>query len=101
MVHVIASIRVREGSLEEYVRLFKANVPNVLAEEGCIEYEPCVDLEMGWPAQSTDLRRMTVVEKWATKEALDAHSRAPHMIEFRRKAGHLVEGVSLQVVAAA
>lgn len=101
MVHVIASIRVKQGCLDEYVALFKANVPNVLAEDGCVQYEPCVDAPTGWEAQSLDPRRMTVVEQWASMDALQAHARAPHMAAFRKKAGHLVEGASLQVVEAA
>ena len=99
MVRVIASIRVREGALEEYVALFKGNVPNVLAEDGCIEYCPCVDADAGWPNQSLDPCRMTVVEKWVSMDALQAHSRAPHMAAFRKRAAHLVEEVTLQVVA--
>ena len=98
MVHVIASVRVRQGALDEYIARFKQNVPNVLAEPGCIEYSPCVDSDTGWSSQSLDPQRMTVVEKWDSMEALQAHSRASHMVSFRKAAGHLVEGVTLQVV---
>lgn len=98
MIHVIASIRVKEGALEDYVALFKENVPNVLAEEGCVQYAPCIDAPTGWKTQDLDPRRMTVVEQWESMEALQAHARAPHMGAFRKKAGHLVEGMSLQVV---
>ena len=97
-IHVIASIRVKEGSLAEYVSLFKENVPNVLAEDGCVQYAPCVDASTGWKTQAVDPQRMMVVEKWETMDALQAHARAPHMIAFREKAGHLVEGVTVQVV---
>ena len=38
MVHVLASLRVKAGCMPELVRIFKANVPNVLREKGCIEY---------------------------------------------------------------
>lgn len=98
MIHVIASIRVKEGALDEYVALFKENVPNVLAEDGCVQYSPCVDAETGWKTQALDPQRMTVVEQWESMAALQAHARAPHMAAFRKKAGHLVEGMTLQVV---
>ena len=101
MIHVIASIRVKKGSLEEYAALFKANVPNVLAEDGCLQYTPCLDADTGWKAQEQDPRRITIVEQWASMDALQAHSRAPHMAEFRRIAGHLVEDVSLKVLETA
>ena len=98
MVHVIASIRVKPGCLQEYVSLFKENVSNVLAEQGCVQYTPCVDADTGWPAQALDPRRLTVVERWESMDALRAHSRAPHMVAFRKSVGHLVESVALQVV---
>lgn len=101
MIHVFASIRVREGCLAEYLARFKENVPNVLAEPGCIAYSPCVDAPTGWKMQALDERRVAVVERWESMEALQAHARAPHMAEFRAKAGHLVESTSLQVVEAA
>lgn len=101
MIHVFASIRVREDCLAEYLARFKENVPNVLAEPGCIAYCPCVDAPTGWKMQALDERRVAVVERWESMEALQAHARAPHMAEFRAKAGHLVESTSLQVVEAA
>ncbi len=100
MIHVVASIRAKEGRLDEYIQRFKENVPNVLAEDGCIEYAPCLDASTGWPAQDLDPRRMTVIEKWESMAALQAHARAAHMVAFRKKAGHLVESLSLQVVEA-
>ena len=101
MVHVIASIRVKEGLLAEYTALFKENVPNVLAEDGCLQYTPCLDADTGWKAQERDPRRITIVEQWTSMGALQAHSEAPHMSEFRRRAGHLVEDVSLRVLKTA
>jgi len=101
MINVIASIRTRPGCLNEYLVQFKRNIPHVLAEEGCLEYVPCVDAHTGWESQDLDGGRVTVVEKWESMEALRAHSVAPHMVALREKVGHLVESVSLQVVAAA
>lgn len=101
MIHVTASIRTKEGCRDEYLARFKENLPNVQAEKGCIQYVPCVDADTGWEVQALDPRRVTVVEAWASMEALQAHSRAPHMAAFRKKAGHLVESVTLQVVESA
>ena len=44
MIHVIASITIKEGRKSEYLDIFKANIPLVLAEEGCVDYLPTVDL---------------------------------------------------------
>lgn len=101
MVHVTASIRLKEGCRDEYLARFRENLPNVRAEDGCIEYVPCVDARTGWESQSLDPDRVTVVERWSSMEALQAHGRAPHMARFRKEAGHLVESVTIQVVSAA
>ena len=80
MIHVIAIITAKPGMREKVLREFHANVPNVLAEEGCIEYGPVIDAEDVGPFQ-TKLGQdaFMVVEKWASIEALRAHAAAPHM----------------------
>ncbi len=98
MIHVIASIRVREGCLGEYLDCFRDNLPNVRAEYGCVRYEPCLDADTGWKKQELEPQCVTVVETWETMEALQAHSRAAHMVTFRERTAHLVETVSLRVV---
>ena len=64
MIDVIASIRVKSGHREEFIDKFKANLPAVLAEDGCIHYYPAVDAESGLAAQRTDPDTVTIVEKW-------------------------------------
>ena len=99
MICVIATVEVNDGGREEFVAAFKANVPNVLAEDGCIEYTPTVDMPTEIAAQGA-LRPLvvTIVEKWASLTALQAHLAAPHMLEYREKVKHLVRGVSLQIL---
>ena len=98
MIHVIASVTVKEGKLEEFLDAFKANVPLVKEETGCIEYTPAVDTPSGIDAQVTDARVVTVIEKWETLDALRAHGVAPHMLDYREKVKDIVEGVSLKVL---
>ena len=47
MIHVIAIITTQPGKREEVLGHFRANVPAVHAEEGCIEYGPTVDADTG------------------------------------------------------
>ena len=101
MIDVIASIRVKPGRLQEYLEVFKANVPAVLAEDGCIDYYPALDVESGHAAQSKDPTMVTVVEKWRDVAALTAHSQAPHMLRLRETVGEMVEGISIKVVGKA
>lgn len=98
MIHVIASIGVKPGKRSKFIEIFKANVPNVLAEKGCIEYIPTIDTNSGVDAQWTDETVVTVIEKWETIEALHAHLAAPHMAQFKTDTADLVEDVSLTIL---
>ena len=98
MINVIASIRVKEGSLSDFLAICKANVPKVREEKGCIEYFPAVDVDAKLPPQAKDENVVTVIEKWESLEALHAHLEAPHMLAFREKVKDLVEGRSLKVL---
>ena len=99
MIHVIATIDVVEGQREAFLKEFRAVVPSVRAEAGCLEYGPTVDVASGIAAQGT-LRThvVTVVEKWSDLAALKAHLVAPHMEEYRPKVKHLVRSTTLQVL---
>ncbi|MCC6695891.1 MAG: antibiotic biosynthesis monooxygenase [Candidatus Hydrogenedentes bacterium] len=98
-VFVVATIEVKPGKRAEFVEIFKANVPNVLAEDGCGFYEPVIDVASGVGAQAP-LREdvMTVVEKWASLDALLAHLKAPHMDAYREKVKDLVVKATLHVM---
>jgi quinol monooxygenase YgiN len=101
MVNVIASIEVKEGKLEQFLDIFNSNVPNVLAENGCIEYIPAIDIITDLSAQILNKNEVTVIEKWASMEDLQAHLAAPHMSDYRIKVKDLVSKVTLKVLALA
>ena len=102
MIHVIATIEVAPGKRDALLAEFYRIVPLVRAEEGCLEYGPTVDVPSGLTAQ-VPLREnvVTIVEKWASVDALKAHSQAPHMIEYRGRVQDLVVGIQLQVLGPA
>ena len=77
MIHVIAILTARPGLREKVLQAFNANVPNVLAEDGCIEYGAAVDIEGAVPAFGPDT--FVVVEKWRDLAALKAHAASAHM----------------------
>lgn len=98
MIHVIATIEVAAGKLEAFLEEFRRIVPTVRQEAGCIEYGPTVDVE-------TDLQvvqphrpdTVTVVERWESLKALEAHLKAPHMMEYRPRVQRLVERAQIHV----
>jgi quinol monooxygenase YgiN len=99
MIHVIATIDVVPEKRDAFLAEFRRIVPLVRAESGCMEYGPAIDVASGNAAQ-IPLRDnvVTVVEKWASVEALRAHAAAPHMAEYRVRVKDLVAGVKLQVL---
>jgi quinol monooxygenase YgiN len=99
MIHVLATVTLAPGTRAQFLEVFNANVPNVLAEDGCIEYGAAVDAETEIPTQKRlgpDV--VLVVEKWRDLAALKAHSTAPHMAAYRIKAKDFLQSVSLQVL---
>jgi len=99
MICVVAAIETVPERHEEFLRLLKGLVPKVLAEEGCVEYAPMVDLPTSIEAQPAARPGVvTVVEKWASLDALESHLIAPHMIEFRKASEPMRAGVTLQVL---
>lgn len=98
MIHVLADIAVVSGRRAEFLQHFHQLVPLVLAEEGCLAYEPTVDAVTdiaGQAAARPDV--VTVVERWESPAALAAHLAAPHMAAFREKCGALMQGVTIRI----
>ena len=80
---MIAVITAKPGKREEILRHFRANVPNVRAEKGCIEYGAAVDAENALPIQTKwGADTFLVIEKWESRDALKAHAAAPHMAAY-------------------
>ena len=99
MISVIATIKTKPGRLQEFITEFQQLVPEVLEEDGCIEYFPATDLDSGIEAQApvrSDC--MTVIEKWESPSALAAHLAAPHMGAFRERTVTLIEDLTIHVV---
>jgi len=90
-VHVVAIITAKPGQRAALLDAFQANVPNVLAEEGCIEYQATVDA-MGAGAIQARFGDDTfvVIEKWASMDHLKAHAAAPHMAAYAAKAKDMI-----------
>jgi len=98
MINVLASISVKAGKRDEFVQIFNANVPNVRAETGCIEYAPTIDVDAELAPQVLDANMVTVIEKWDSLEALQDHLVAPHMKAYKEQVKDIVDGVSIKVL---
>jgi quinol monooxygenase YgiN len=102
MIHVIALITAKPGQREAILEAFRANIPAVLAEQGCIEYGPAVDAD-GLGSFQTRLGpdSFMVVEKWESVDALKAHSRAPHMAAYSARVKDMIADRVIHVLSPA
>ena len=66
MIHIIAIITAKPGNRETILEAFRANMPAVHAEAGCIEYGPAIDTEGAGRIQTPmGPDTFVVIEKWA------------------------------------
>ena len=102
MIHVIAIITTHPGKRSAVLEAFKANVPHVHAEKGCIEYGPAIDA-IGMGAIQTKVGDDTfmVIEKWETAEDLAAHAKAPHMAAYAAKVKDMLASRVIHVLTSA
>ncbi|MDE2333712.1 MAG: antibiotic biosynthesis monooxygenase [Rhodospirillales bacterium] len=98
MIHVLAFITAKPGKREEVLAAFRANVPAVRAEEGCIEYGAAVDAPPGGDVARFGDDTFVVIEKWASTAALAAHARSSHMLAYREKTAGLIAGRAVHVL---
>ncbi len=102
MIHVLAIITTKPGQREAVLDAYRANLPAVLAEEGCIEYGAAVDAEGVGPFQAPlGPDSFVVIEKWASLDALRAHAAAPHMTAYAAKTKDLVAARVIHVLSPA
>jgi quinol monooxygenase YgiN len=101
-VHVLAIITAKPGKRAELLQKFQANVPNVHAEDGCIEYVATIDAEdaPGSQAPFGD-DTFVVVEKWASMDALKAHGAAPHMKAYAERSRDLIASRVIRILSPA
>jgi quinol monooxygenase YgiN len=99
MICVIATIQVAAGRRQELIDLFRPLMPQVRAEQGCIEYAVMIDTRSGLAAQDPVRdNTLVVVEKWESVAALNAHLKTVHMAEYFQKAEQLRLSMNLQVL---
>lgn len=102
MIHVLAFITAKPGMRDKILEAFRANMPAVHAEQGCIEYGPAIDAE-GAGAIQTALGPdfFVVVEKWESMDALKAHGASPHMAAYAGKVREMIAKRVIHVLSPA
>jgi quinol monooxygenase YgiN len=102
MIHVIATVELHDGQRDAFLAEFDKVVPDVLAEDGCLEYGPTTDLTTDISAQLPPRPNVvTIVEKWESLDHLKQHLVAPHMLAYRPKVKDMVVKSTLVILTPA
>ena len=102
MIHVIAMITAKPGQRDAVLAAFRANMPAVLAEDGCIEYVPVIDLpDAGRMQSKLGADSFAVIEKWCDAAALRAHALSPHMASYAEATKEMVADRAVHVLTEA
>ena len=102
MIQVVAVITTKPGMRENVLQEFRANMPAVHAEDGCIEYAPVIDAD-GFGSFQTPIGPDTfmVIEKWASADALKAHAAAPHMAAYAARVKDMLASRVIHILQSA
>jgi len=80
MLHVIVTMRIKEGQMPAFLDACAALRPLVLQEPGCRAYDYTRDTGSPFGSEPPiEPDRITLLERWESLEALKAHMSAPHM----------------------
>ena len=90
-ITVLVSARAKQGRGAELLDMYGELAAATHAEEGCLAFTLHRGLD--------DHDVIALVERWASKDALDAHLASSHVTSFRRDAAELADGPSTIVIA--
>lgn len=93
MIYVIASFKIKPESMSALAAAAKPCIEATRAEEGCISY----DLHQS----VTDESAIVFVERWTSREALEAHFGQPHLVTWREIAGPLFLERKIEIIESA
>ena len=83
MIYVVATTKVKSEGREAYMAGAKDCIAATQQEQGCIYYDS--------HASINDPNTFVVVERWASREDLNAHGRSAHMKTWRALSAPLKE----------
>jgi quinol monooxygenase YgiN len=100
VIHVVAIITTKPGLRAGVLNHFRAIVPAVCAETGCIEYGATIDaLNDGGCQTALGPDTFVVIQKWESIEAFRAHGSAPHSLAYDGKVRDNLAGRDIHVLS--
>jgi quinol monooxygenase YgiN len=96
VLHVVVTMMVKEGRMEEFQGLCRELRPKVLAEPGCLAYDYTRDLAGPFGGRGLEPNRVTLLERWESLEALKVHLTAKHLKETGARMAELRASVEVR-----
>jgi len=90
MIYLIATLKIKPGSLPAIKEAVMACIEGTRKETGCISYDLHHSL--------TDENTLVFVERWKDRAALDNHFTEPHFLAWREVGGQYFEGRTIEVI---
>ncbi len=87
---IIATITVKESSVEQMQPIFKAVIAGTRSEEGNVNYVLHQDVKKS--------NKYVMVETWKSQEAIDAHNASDHFGAFVKDSEGLLEAIEVSVI---
>ncbi len=90
MIYVIATMTVHPEKRADFLENARTVIAATHREDGCIHY----DLH----SSITEPNTFVFVERWTTRDALEAHFGASHVAEWRRVCAECVDTRKVEVI---
>src|ERR1700676_5662282 len=81
MIYVVATTQVKPDQRDAFIKGAKERIAATRKEKGCISYESHNSIN--------DPNLFVVVERWESRDDLNAHGRAPHMKVWREDSSQM------------
>ncbi len=91
MIYVIATTQMKPECREAFIKGHKDCIAETRKEKGCLSYEGHTSVN--------DPNLYVVVERWESREDLNAHARAPHMKTWRDYSGSLKVSTVIEIIS--
>jgi len=86
VVHVVVTMQIQHGKVDEFLRAVKELTPYVLKEPGCLAYDFTREVASPLGIQEPiDDHRITLIERWESMAALETHANPAGEQEPRRE----------------
>jgi len=92
MIYVIATIQCKPDKHAPYLAGARTMIAATRKEDGCVFYDLTQSI--------TSPNEFTFVERWATREALEAHMHTPHMAAWRSIGKDCIAGRDIEIIHA-